>query len=403
MAVRIASTLSEHPLATHAVGECAGALLEAGGHAPDLVLLSVTPPLTGALEDILGATRALLAPGVEVAVTTDRILTAGREVTTTTALSMCALWVTDGLTLPTLQTPAGVPEPRVKAIRLSGRIDWEKPDDSELEQLRAATGTLILFGDPSLRSAAQILRSISEVAPSLRVVGGTTGSSRSPGATRLFLDGQMHTDGLIAALISPQVPTHATVTQGCTAFGAPMLATKAERNVMYELDGRSALEVVQELLATVALDSRPAARDALRIGVAQNNEPDHNPIHYFGVLGADKAARSIMVEDEVGLGATVQFALRDARSATEDLVAVLSTLPNAQACLAFTSGSRNLAYFGSPHHEASVISDALPAAAVWGLSCFDVFGSNTAGVQVLDQSASLLTFPAPERRDFDAI
>lgn len=403
MAVRIASTLSEHPLATHAVGECAGALLEAGGHSPDLVLLSVTPPLTGALEDILGATRALLAPGVEVAVTTDRILTAGREVTMTTALSMCALWVTDGLALPTLQTPAGEPEPWVKAIRLSGCIDWDKPDDSELEQLRAATGTLILFGDPSLRRATQILRGISEVAPSLRVIGGTTGSTRNPGAVRLFLDGQMHTDGLVAALISPQIPTHATVSQGCTAFGAPMLATRAERNVIYELDGRSALEVVQELLATVALDSRPAARDALRIGVAQPNEPDHDPIHYFGVLGADKAAKSIMVEDEVGLGAKVQFALRDARSATEDLVAVLSTLPNAQACLAFTSGSANLAYFGAPHHEAPVISEAFPAAAVWGISCLDVFGSNTAGVQVLDQSASLLTFPDPERRDLGAI
>ena len=400
MAVRIASTLSEHPLATHAVGECAGALLEAGGHSPDLVLLSVTPPLTGALEDILGATRALLAPGVGVAVTTDRIFTAGREVTMTTALSMCALWVTDGLTL---QTPAGVPEPRVKPIRLSGCIDWEKPDDSELEQLRAATGTLILFGDPSLRRAAQILRSISEVAPGVRVIGGTTGSSRSPGTARLFLDGQMHTDGLIGALISPQVPTHATVTQGCTAFGAPMLATRAERNVIYELDGRSALEVVQELLATVALDSRPAARDALRIGVAQTKESDDNPIHYFGVLGADKAAKSIMVEEEVGLGETVQFALRDARSATEDLVAVLSTLPQAQACLAFTSGSRNLAYFGSPHHEASVISEALATSAVWGISCCDVFGSNTAGVQVLDHAASLLTFPVSGRADFGAI
>ena len=403
MAVRIASTLSEHPLATHAVGECAGALLEAGGHSPDLVLLSVTPPLTGALEDILGATRALLAPGVELAVTSDRILTAGREVTLTTALSMCALWVTDGLSLPTLQTPAEEPEPRVKAIRLSGCIDLEKPDDSELEQLRAATGTLILFGDPSLRSAAQILRSISEVAPGLRVIGGTTGSSRNPGAARLFLNGQMHTDGLIAALISPQVPTNETVSQGCTAFGAPMLVTRAERNVIYELDGRSALEVVQELLATVALDSRPAARDALRIGVAQTKESDHHPIHYFGVLGADKAAKSIMVEEDVGLGATVQFALRDARSATEDLVAVLSTLPKAQACLAFTSGSRNPAYFGSPHHEASVISEALPAAAVWGISCCDVFGSNTAGVQVLDHAASLLTFPVSRRADFGSI
>jgi small ligand-binding sensory domain FIST len=173
--------------------------------------------------------------------------------------------------------------------------------------------------------------------------------------------------------------------------------------VIYELDGRSALEVVQELLATVALDSRPAARDALRIGVAQTKESDDNPIHYFGVLGADKAAKSIMVEEEVGLGETVQFALRDARSATEDLVAVLSTLPQAQACLAFTSGSRNLAYFGSPHHEASVISEALATSAVWGISCCDVFGSNTAGVQVLDHAASLLTFPVSGRADFGAI
>jgi small ligand-binding sensory domain FIST len=85
------------------------------------------------------------------------------------------------------------------------------------------------------------------------------------------------------------------------------------------------------------------------------------------------------------------------------LVAVLSTLPNAHACLAFTSGSRNIAYFGSPHHEASVISEALPTAAVWGISCFDVFGSNTAGVQVLDHAASLLTFPVSVRADFGAI
>ena len=36
-----AAALSEHPLATHAVGECVGQLLEAGGPGPDLVAIFV--------------------------------------------------------------------------------------------------------------------------------------------------------------------------------------------------------------------------------------------------------------------------------------------------------------------------------------------------------------------------
>ncbi len=48
-----ASALSEHPVASHATGEVAGAVLEAIGDRPDLAVVTVTRPHAGALEDIV--------------------------------------------------------------------------------------------------------------------------------------------------------------------------------------------------------------------------------------------------------------------------------------------------------------------------------------------------------------
>ena len=60
MSVPFASAISEHPVTAHATGEVAGQVLEKVGANPDLVVLFVTPPHAGALEDAAGAVRAIL-------------------------------------------------------------------------------------------------------------------------------------------------------------------------------------------------------------------------------------------------------------------------------------------------------------------------------------------------------
>ena len=73
-----ASALSEHPIASQATGEVTGAVLEAIGDYPDLVVVTATPPHAGALEDIAGTVSAVLRPlamvggAVESAVGTGR-------------------------------------------------------------------------------------------------------------------------------------------------------------------------------------------------------------------------------------------------------------------------------------------------------------------------------------------
>jgi small ligand-binding sensory domain FIST len=88
--VPFASGLSEHPVAAHAVGEALGQVLDALDGPADLALVFVTAPHVGAFEDIAGAVREVLDPGVLLGASASSILGGAREVEERPALS---LWV----------------------------------------------------------------------------------------------------------------------------------------------------------------------------------------------------------------------------------------------------------------------------------------------------------------------
>ena len=60
------AAVSEHPLATHAVGEVVGQVLEQVGPAPDVAVVFATGGFAGAMEDIASTVRATLAPSTLV-------------------------------------------------------------------------------------------------------------------------------------------------------------------------------------------------------------------------------------------------------------------------------------------------------------------------------------------------
>ena len=92
-----------------------------------------------------------------------------------------------------------------------------------------------------------------------------------------------------------------------------------------------------------------------------------------GVLGADRTAGVIVVGESVAIGATVQFQVRDAATAGEDLRTLLGD-HHAHGALVFTCNGRGTFMFGSPHHDAEIIDDELPGAAVAGMFCAGEIG-----------------------------
>ena len=91
------------------------------------------------------------------------------------------------------------------------------------------------------------------------------------------------------------------------------------------------------------------------------------------MLGADRDSGAVVVGDEVAVGATVQFHVRDAGTAAEDLAGLLAG-HSASGGLLCTCNGRGRAMFGDPHHDAAIVQDVIGPLPVAGMFCAGELG-----------------------------
>lgn len=359
--VQVAAALSEHPVAPQAIGETVGQVLDQLGEHPDLVLLFANTSHTGAIDDMAATVRTLLQPGVLVGTTTSGTLGGPREVEEGPAV---ALWA------------ARLPSP-ARPVRLETRPD---PDGVEVVGVPGDLergSTLLLLPDPFSLPVEATVDELATARPDLRVVGGLASAARGPGGSRLMLDGRVHHDGAVGVALGPEVAVRTVVSQGCRPIGAPMIVTRAERNVIYELAGRPALERVMEVVEELSPDDRALARQGLHVGrVIDERKVDFARGDFLvrGVLGADRSNGAVAVGDQVEVGATVQLQVRDALSADEDLRELLADAGNPAGALLFTCNGRGEALFGAPDHDAEAVEGALGGVPLAGMACAGELG-----------------------------
>ena len=356
-----AAALSEHPLPTHAVGEVVGEVLEALGPAPDVALLFVGAAHTGAVEDIAGAVRSLLGPRVFVACTAGTVIGAEREVEDLPSLS---LWAAR-LPYVTAHHLDAIPSP-------DGWATTGLPGADAL----AGIDALVVVTDPFSFPIAELLDDLQrQVPPGVPIVGGQASAALGPGGNRLVVDGEVHTSGaVIVALGGVGVAT--LVSQGCRPIGEPMVVTRGRGSLIEELAGRSALERVQETVDALDPDDAQRARQGLHVGrVIDERKVTYERGDFLvrGLRGADRRTGAIAVDDELEIGATVQLQVRDADAAHEDLEHLLAGR-QADTALVFTCNGRGMHLFGTPDHDASIITEFTGSGATAGMFCAGEIG-----------------------------
>ncbi|MEY2446696.1 MAG: hypothetical protein QOH79_172 [Acidimicrobiaceae bacterium] len=358
-----AASMSEHPIATHATGEVIGHVLESIGDHPDLAVLFVTAPHTGALEDIASTVRELLHPGTLLGVTAVSVLGGDHEVEEQPAISLWAARL--GAPVTPVRLDASVPS---IGIAVSG-LDHELAGETQPR-------TLVLLADPFSMPVDGFLEAAPESYPGLRVIGGLASAARGPGGNRLVLDDHQYTDGAVGALLPAVDSLTAVVSQGCRPIGSPMTVTKSEGRVIYELAGRPALERLVELLESLDPEERALAQRGIHLGrVIDEHKIDFDRGDFLirTVLGGDRDVGAIAVGDEVEIGATVQFQVRDAESADQDLRELLAGR-RAQGALVFTCNGRGTHLFGTPDHDAQVVDAHVDSGATAGMFCAGELG-----------------------------
>jgi small ligand-binding sensory domain FIST len=358
-----ASALSVHPLAATATGEVAGALLEALGEAPDLVVVFASTPHTGAVEDIVGALRSILRPTALVGCTASSIAGGAQEVEEEPALSALAVRFTPG-TSP------------VRSVRLDVAPDGE--GGATLRGLPtevAAGSTLVLLADPFSFPADPVLGRLAEEQPDLLVLGGLASAARGPGGNRLVLDGAVHDQGAVGVLLPPDLPVTAVVSQGCRPIGQPMTVTGASGNLLESLASEPALPLLLRLVEALEPDDRALAARGLHLGRVVDESREVFGTGDFlirNVMGAVRERQAVAVGDEVEVGTTVQFQVRDAASADAELRHLLAGHDGTGALL-FTCNGRGRHLFGVEHHDAELVAEAA-GGAVAGMFCAGEIG-----------------------------
>ncbi|CUS36309.1 FIST signal transduction protein [Candidatus Nitrospira nitrificans] len=262
---------------------------------------------------------------------------------------------------------AALPDVHLHPLRLSFSPTQDQFHLSGWPEPGTHDASFLLLADPFTAPVQDILGMLEERYPGAKAVGGLAGGGQEAGMNRLVLNDQVFDGGLVGVRLSGAVAIRPVISQGCRLIGERFVVTKAERNLLHELGGAPALERLQAVFESLSEEDRLRANRALHLGIVideHRNRFERGDFLIRNLLGADRATGAVAIGDVVQEGQTVQFHLRDADSATEDLNALLATDRAGHrhpvlGALMFSCCGRGLGLFGRPNHDAAATTQQL--------------------------------------------
>lgn len=244
------------------------------------------------------------------------------------------------------------------------------PDASDWEPGEAV---IVGLGDPYTFPMDVYLERLRDEAPLLPVVGGMASGGTGPGLTLLMRNGELVNHGAVFLTLrnrrtDGQPRFSAVVSQGCRPIGEPLVVTRSERNQIFGLGGKSALEQLMRIYRELPTSEQRMLQQGLHLGIAVDEYRERFGFGDFlirNVIGMDQAEGYLVVGDFVRVGQTVQFHLRDDVSANADLEQRLKQMlaqsqPQRPAGgLLFSCNGRGTNLFSEPHHDARLIRTTL--------------------------------------------
>ena len=262
----------------------------------------------------------------------------------------------------------------------------------------AARPSLLVLGDPFSMDVDALLGGVNRHLPGCPVFGGMASGADAPGQSVLIANDQVFREGAVGVSLAGALAVVPVVSQGCRPIGRPLVITRAERNIIYQLGGRPALVVLNEVFAELpASDQRLLEQKGIFLGrVIDEHQAEFHRGDFLirNVIGADEDSGALAVADLVRAGTTVQFHVRDAATADEDLHSLLA--PHAArppaGVLMFSCNGRGSRLYRDRDHDLRVVREVLGGPPVAGFFCAGELGPIGGKNFIHGHTASLALF-----------
>ncbi|MCH9033992.1 MAG: FIST C-terminal domain-containing protein [Planctomycetes bacterium] len=334
----------------------------------DLAFLFTTAHFEDETESVVGQVQSALPNAIIMGCTAEGTIGVDREIERAPSMSLVVA------TLPDVRVrPFHVVQDQIVGVR--GLADLERMVGVSPE----SKPVFVAFGDPFSADISAFVGHINDYFPGSLLIGGVASAARAPRENRLFSAAEIHREGIVGVGLSGRLKVDAVVSQGCRPIGKPFVITKGERNVVYELGGRAALKRLQEVLVNLSQEDEALARQALLIGRVIDERKDsfvRGDFLIHNIIGVDKSSGAIGVNGHAKVGATVQFHVRDAASADEDLRALLAPYAHqdVRGAMLFGCNGRGTNMWSKPGHDIGVLREVLGEVPTAGFFCGGEFG-----------------------------
>jgi small ligand-binding sensory domain FIST len=335
--------------------------------APDLVTVFVGAAFR---EHFVRAHRAVLdrfAGAKVIGCSAAGVIGSGREVEDAPAIALAAAVLPDVEVQPFHLDPEEVP-PR-DASEEVWRTCLGLPRDAE--------PTIMLLPDPHTCRVSELLAGLDAAFPGAVKIGGLASGGISPGQSALYGGDEAHGTGVVGVALWGNLECDTIVAQGCRPIGVPMFVTRADGNVVQQLDGRRPSEILQELYDQLPEADQQLMRVSLFIGLVMSQDEQvyrQGDFLVRNIVGLDGQTGAIAIGAEVQKNRVVQFHLRDAATSAADLDAMLhSYLADAahrpSGGLMFSCVGRGMSLYGEPNHDTGLFHRVVGPVPLGGFFC----------------------------------
>jgi small ligand-binding sensory domain FIST len=235
--------------------------------------------------------------------------------------------------------------------------------------------------DPYSMPGEALLAGLDFAYPGRPKVGGIASGAQGPGDVVLFADERLHRAGAVVLALHGDIALAPAVAQGCRAFGPVLRVTACEGNLLRGLDGRPAIERLQEVVREEgARDPDLLRAPMLFLGV--ETDPfarDEGTWLVRNVLGRERDGPGLFVGASLHTGRRVRLHVRDRVASSEDLDRTLAATgdgPGAgcRGALLFSCGGRGMHLYGVPDHDTRVFQARFGEVPVGGFFCAGEIG-----------------------------
>ncbi len=278
---------------------------------------------------------------------------------------------------------AEMPGTRVQPFAFTQEeLEATSPGELWKGRVEAPPGSVfLLLADPYSIDVERVLHEIDALgAPA---AGGNASGGPAPGTHVLFTEGGVRREGAVGVALSGGFRYRSLVAQGCRPIGKHLVITEARENVIAKLGGKPALAVLQEMVEQLPESELARMRRGLHIGRVINESQETFKQGDFlikNVMGIDQEEGSIAAGDLFRKGQTIQFHVRDADAAREDLKTLLEDFRATEGAgkvdgaVLFSCNGRGERLYGVPDHDSILVRDTIGEFPFAGFFCAGEIG-----------------------------